>query len=133
MISWLYFRYEVKQIEQERVENSDLLGDIAGDISSEDRDCIPSTSLEQRSHATTPILFVSYSDDSESDVDYADDERDSYSDLDLGMGEVYSNDDQIQENFQYQKYHELNRHSACKFHTSDILLSILCYISKLHA
>jgi hypothetical protein len=30
MIKWLYFRYEVKKIEQELVKNSDLLSDIAG-------------------------------------------------------------------------------------------------------
>jgi hypothetical protein len=66
-------------------------------------DCIPSTSPEQGSHVITPIFLVSYSDDSESGVDYAVDEKDSCSDLDLG----YNNDDQIQENFQYQKYQGL--------------------------
>jgi hypothetical protein len=107
MIKSLYFKYEVKKIEQELVESSDLLSDIYGDISSEDRECIPSTSPEQQSHVTTPILFILYNDDSESGVDFADDERDSYSDLDLGRVEVYSNDDQIQENFQYHKHQGL--------------------------
>jgi hypothetical protein len=73
MIKQLYFRYEIQKIEQEMVKNCYLLRDIAGHIYSEDRDCIPSASLEQGSHVTTPIFFVSYSDDSESGVDYADD------------------------------------------------------------
>jgi hypothetical protein len=87
-------------------------------------DCIPPTSPEQRSHVTTPILFVSDSDESESSVGDAGDERDSYSDLDVGREEVDSNDDQTQENFQYQEYQR-------PLNTSNILLSIILYISIL--